>query len=548
MQMEDMSIEWSLPVASTVLPHQVFSAGTKADPGILFASAPSDLGIADSNFSDSYAYLTRVDNRGHIVFRKLIGVSRENCALWHCQPDSNFYLIHTRPLVDAKTVEDTVGSSNYLTRLNSLGDVLAQVQEPEPAADVWTADFTGDNRPEVYTLSRKGVVRVYDTSLSLLAQSGGSNLTNMTGILPTFGTERNVLVLSNPRGSAVYDRLMRPLAELPFYSQYVEGLEYNSAGDMLALVSSFRERGAIERVQRRGLLDYARIAYLDYQNYVLAVLSSLLIGLLVTNYYRRRVTSQKQHLEEANDELARTHQALQKAQATIVQQEKYKQAKDIAGGFAHEIRNALFPADSSVTKLNELTEKGPLEKETVIRFLTSAGASISRAINITELISRYTKLDSQYLPEKVDLAEAVSDVLNANQLRIAESGVAVVTTEKAGFFIEANRTQFHMVINNLVLNSLDALTNRTNPTIIIKWVIEKEFAHVSISDNGCGIPAENVPKVFDTFYSTKPNRGTGLGLAIAKRIIDMYGGSISVWSEPDKGTRFDVMMKAYGSE
>jgi len=72
--------------------------------------------------------------------------------------------------------------------------------------------------------------------------------------------------------------------------------------------------------------------------------------------------------------------------------------------------------------------------------------------------------------------------------------------------------------------------------------LEKSHAVlISVADNGSGVAAENLPRLFDAFFTTK-QQGTGLGLPITKRIIEEHKGDISVESEPDKGTTFHVRL------
>jgi len=69
---------------------------------------------------------------------------------------------------------------------------------------------------------------------------------------------------------------------------------------------------------------------------------------------------------------------------------------------------------------------------------------------------------------------------------------------------------------------------------------QKDYIEVKISDTGQGIPKENLPRLFEPFYTTKGKHGTGLGLAVIWRIIDNHDGTINVESEPEKGTTFIV--------
>ncbi len=217
--------------------------------------------------------------------------------------------------------------------------------------------------------------------------------------------------------------------------------------------------------------------------------------------------------------------------------------RQIAGGFAHEVRNALFPARGSLSLLKGVISERFHADSGLHYFQKFADEAITRAIDITGLISHYTKLDSERLPGNIDLDNVLKEILAANQIRIGEQKIRVDVVCPIGIQVESNRRQLFMALNNLFLNSLDALTNRPSPLILIKGTQENGSVNLLFSDNGPGIPGENVEHIFDAFYSTKAERGTGLGLAIAKKIIEMYGGEISVWSKRNEGTRFNIRLR-----
>lgn len=100
----------------------------------------------------------------------------------------------------------------------------------------------------------------------------------------------------------------------------------------------------------------------------------------------------------------------------------------------------------------------------------------------------------------------------------------------------------HEAFYNLISNALDAFEEGKPGTITInsRLDLSRECARVEIVDTGIGISAENLPRIFQLFYSTKGRRGTGIGLAVTKKIIEEHGGRIFVQSEVGKGTRFTV--------
>jgi two-component system NtrC family sensor kinase len=101
---------------------------------------------------------------------------------------------------------------------------------------------------------------------------------------------------------------------------------------------------------------------------------------------------------------------------------------------------------------------------------------------------------------------------------------------------------------NLLLNANDAI-GKDGGTITISTAVDAEpqepknpFVRVTVHDSGCGIPPENLPKVFDPFFSTKGKKGAGLGLAVVWGIVEKHGGRITVESEIGKGTTFKILL------
>jgi len=99
------------------------------------------------------------------------------------------------------------------------------------------------------------------------------------------------------------------------------------------------------------------------------------------------------------------------------------------------------------------------------------------------------------------------------------------------------------VFTNLLINSLEAIDGEGGTVSVNLIAEESDRARVEISDTGRGIPADDIAKVFEPYYSTKET-GTGLGLAIVKKAVDDHGGSISVTSKEGSGTTFTIILPA----
>ncbi len=182
----------------------------------------------------------------------------------------------------------------------------------------------------------------------------------------------------------------------------------------------------------------------------------------------------------------------------------------------------------------------------VYKYAKITDQAIAKAVNITRLISQYTRLDDGYKPEPVDIMRIVEELKHNYEAVLQENDIKlIINNNTAPVQVTSNREQLYLVLNNLILNSLDALTNRPEPSIFISIEEDNDFLVLTFKDNGCGITRENLNRIFNTFFSTKPDKGTGLGLALAKKIVEMYGGVITVESEIDKGTLFKLKLKLF---
>jgi signal transduction histidine kinase len=116
--------------------------------------------------------------------------------------------------------------------------------------------------------------------------------------------------------------------------------------------------------------------------------------------------------------------------------------------------------------------------------------------------------------------------------------------------IHADANQLQQVIVNLLLNANDAIGERGGIIALATTVVPSGDAsqsraqqvEISVSDTGCGIPAADLQRIFDPFFSTKGPKGTGLGLAVAWGIIEKHNGRLEAESEVGKGTTFRVLL------
>ena len=145
--------------------------------------------------------------------------------------------------------------------------------------------------------------------------------------------------------------------------------------------------------------------------------------------------------------------------------------------------------------------------------------------------------------ESADLNETVGDVVELMQSRASELGVALEWSPAAEIPpVQIDTDGIHRAILNIVTNAIDASEDVEGGKVKISttWDPATMTAQVIVSDNGSGIPAGAVDKIFEVFASTKGSRGTGLGLPVSQKIIREHGGSIQIASEVGKGSIFIV--------
>jgi signal transduction histidine kinase len=142
-----------------------------------------------------------------------------------------------------------------------------------------------------------------------------------------------------------------------------------------------------------------------------------------------------------------------------------------------------------------------------------------------------------------DLNAVVEDVVELMQTRADELNVKLEWTPDATLpTLQCDSEAMHRAVLNVVTNAIDACDGRTDGRVEVAthYLPEKDRAHIVINDNGIGIAAEQLPKIFQVFVSDKGARGTGLGLPVSQKIVKEHGGRIRVDSTAGKGSRFTI--------
>jgi signal transduction histidine kinase len=243
------------------------------------------------------------------------------------------------------------------------------------------------------------------------------------------------------------------------------------------------------------------------------------------------------------DELRTTLHKLREAQEKLVATEKFQQARDIVGGVAHEIRNALYPAIAGLDSLGrKIDGLDSAHDKRIGESLELSQRAVTRAIGMIDLARQYSRLELERSDECVELQDLCNEIRETNAHRLTETGARWTCTIENGVRLPCRRAHAFSLVNNLVTNAIDAVAGTKVREVKLEATAGSDGIRIVVSDSGVGIPDTDRERVFNAFYSTKPQAGTGLGLAMVRRIAELYGGSISVSAVKPQGTSFSVIL------
>ncbi|MCL2640222.1 MAG: ATP-binding protein [Phycisphaerales bacterium] len=218
----------------------------------------------------------------------------------------------------------------------------------------------------------------------------------------------------------------------------------------------------------------------------------------------------------------------------------------LAAGLAHELKNPL-----STLKLNlQLMEEDLADLPGAQRSLTRLATLKKEADRLKQTLDDFLRFAGriELRPENVSVNALVEDLIDFIHPQAQASKVRVLTAlapENPHSRLDPNL--FKQALLNLLLNAVQAMSpwqrhpadDRGGGELLVRTIAAKEKIILYISDTGTGIPPENLPHIFDAYFTTKKN-GTGLGLPTTQRIIEEHNGTITVQSEPNHGTSFRI--------
>ncbi len=273
-------------------------------------------------------------------------------------------------------------------------------------------------------------------------------------------------------------------------------------------------------------------------------------------------------VEERTSELAKALHSLRTTQSQLIQQEKMASLGQLVAGVAHEINNPVNFIQGNVHFLREYTESlvealqaveeaasdGPVdvsgrlgeirerfEIEHILsdlpKVFEACDEGVQRTTTIVRDLRTFSRQDSAER-QSIDLHEAIDSTLSVLRSRLNDIEVRCEYGELPA--VECLAGPISQVLMNLITNAADAVNEQGLISIRTETLGDDRVAF-EIRDDGCGIPADQLDRVFDPFFTTtEVGKGTGLGLSISYGIVTRHGGRIEVSSTPGEGTTFRV--------
>lgn len=235
------------------------------------------------------------------------------------------------------------------------------------------------------------------------------------------------------------------------------------------------------------------------------------------------------------------------------QAQKMEALGTLVGGIAHDFNNTLAGIIGNLYLAKKSVTDDP---KTLQRLQTIEDLSNSAAGMIQQLLS-YAREDMKSM-NPMAIAPFLKEAIKIHEVSVPENIKLAMQIKESDLYIKGDINQLQQVIMNLINNARDAVQNADEPTITVKLesfeadtqfiskhpeVSARQFACISVSDNGTGINIEDIEHIFEPFFSTKEiGKGTGLGLSMVYGAVKSHAGVIDVESRPGKGTTFHLWL------
>ncbi len=225
-----------------------------------------------------------------------------------------------------------------------------------------------------------------------------------------------------------------------------------------------------------------------------------------------------------------------------------KRQRDIVADVAHELRTPL----SNIRGYLEAIRDGVVEPDAkTIRSLVEEASLLSRLVDDLQELSLAETGELELIRQAEDISRVINQAVLAMQAKATAKGVSLHTEPPGELpLCDIDSQRIRQVLHNLLDNAV--VHTPAGGVITVGTRREGEWVEISVTDTGEGIPAQELPNIFERFYRVDKSRsratgGHGLGLTIAKRLVEAHGGKVKVESEVGRGSRFTFSVPVYSA-
>jgi signal transduction histidine kinase len=261
---------------------------------------------------------------------------------------------------------------------------------------------------------------------------------------------------------------------------------------------------------------------------------------------RRQIQEKTRYISEINKDLVETNKKLKEGEEA---------RKNVLSNVSHDLRTPI----TAIRGYSELmlTAEGMDEdqKRTYLTNIVRRSEQMERIVSDIVELTRMEASDAEFMFTDLSVCEMLDELVTMYSLDLEGTGkhLSIDIPEDDLLIVKADPKKFSRVFENLISNSIN-YTHDEAEIVVKAWRTGKDLpvteqkVHISVKDNGVGIPPDEQSRIFDRFYRARNSginiKGTGLGLAIVKLICDRHNADIRVTSDIGKGTEFEVIMDA----
>ncbi len=235
------------------------------------------------------------------------------------------------------------------------------------------------------------------------------------------------------------------------------------------------------------------------------------------------------------DRIRKSKVDLQRTHDKLLQAEKHASIGILVYGVAHEINNPLGGMFNCVNMLEEMGENENFRLR-YLELLKEGLNSIASTVGKLLWMSRKGEKKSQLL----DVKQSLSDALRLIKYKLEKNNIRYKEKIESGLFVKLDPIDLQQVLINLMINAIQSMTE--GGILTVNGFYRESKVILKVSDTGEGIEDENILKIFDPFYTTKPpGEGTGLGLWLTYEVVSSYDAEIIVKSRKNEGSTFSLI-------